>query len=864
MKKAPWIISGLLALSGTARSQVGDFELDSTFRSIQSRKVFQMAAEPTLKGNFLKNFFIGKNYRLEWIQPVSAPVLDFSKDFGSLEPEEEGGGKQTRNLKVIDGKGREWALRSVAKYPERGLPEIMQGTLAGKLYKDALSASYPYAALSAGTLAKAVGIRYLPNTLVIIPDDAALGKYRDKYKNSLSFMELRSVPLKKDLDANTDNTFKVNFKRHESNKVLLDQTTLLRARLLDNFMMDFDRHEDQWTWLKTDSAGFDYYIPIPKDRDQAFFDIDGFLPQIATRLSSKLGVFQGLSAKARNIKTFNNSAFDFDRAFLTQPDIAMWNREIDRFLSAMTDPVIDDAMSRQPREVMRYQAPQIARTLKDKRRFFKDDMLEYYRTLARIVDITGSNEQELFTLTKKNDNTLTVQVQRMEDGAPAETIYQRVFNAPETSEVRVYGLEGNDKFVVRGGESPIKLRIVGGPGEDEFVNEGSGGRVWVYDVSFEENLFAGNGGFKKKISDDPMNNEYRQRGKIFPSKSFNIALELTGEGGLFLGPTLRIINPGFRKDPYASRHYFYVAKALTSPAWHLGWDADYVDVAKNTDLLFRSDVRLPLVQSYFFGYGNNTSFTKERSYYLAQYQKADVSLMLDRSISNWLHLQAGPLAQYFKLLPSWNEGKYVSSLYPQASAKAHLYDGLWYVGGGLRLEADTKNDLLFPTQGIHSYAYANSWQGISHSAQNWQQIGGQFSFFTDFIARHKIVLASGFGVDHNLGEFEFPQAQYLGFKQNLRGYRFQRYAGRTRAYNNTELRANFGTMNFFLFKGMAGILAFHDVGRVWADGENADEWHSGYGGGVWVAPFNKVVVTGILSYSKEENNWLQASFGFRF
>ena len=119
-------------------------------------------------------------------------------------------------------------------------------------------------------------------------------------------------------------------------------------------------------------------------------------------------------------------------------------------------------------------------------------------------------------------------------------------------------------------------------------------------------------------------------------------------------------------------------------------------------------------------------------------------------------------------------------------------------------------------------------------------------------------------MDHNIGQFEFPQAQYLGFKQNLRGYRYQRFAGRTRAYNNTELRANFGTVNFYLFKGMAGVLGFHDIGRVWVDNETADNWHKGYGAGIWVAPFNAMVVTGTISFSEEEKNWMQASFGFRF
>ena len=52
----------------------------------------------------------------------------------------------------------------------------------------------------------------------------------------------------------------------------------LKGRLLDNFIMDFDRHEGQWEWAKKDSGGRTWYYPVAKDRDQAFFDINGFIP----------------------------------------------------------------------------------------------------------------------------------------------------------------------------------------------------------------------------------------------------------------------------------------------------------------------------------------------------------------------------------------------------------------------------------------------------------------------------------------------------------------------------------------------------------------------------------------------------------
>jgi outer membrane translocation and assembly module TamA len=150
------------------------------------------------------------------------------------------------------------------------------------------------------------------------------------------------------------------------------------------------------------------------------------------------------------------------------------------------------------------------------------------------------------------------------------------------------------------------------------------------------------------------------------------------------------------------------------------------------------------------------------------------------------------------------------------------------------------------------------------TSKEFNQSGGSLSFYTDFLLKDHIVIASSFGLNHNFGNFEIPQAQYLGFRQNLRGYRYQRFAGRTRAYNNTELRIKFSDVNFYLFKGPLGVTGFHDVGRVWSDGESSKTWHKGYGGGIWLAPFNKVVVSGLLTFSEEESALPFVTFGFYF
>jgi hypothetical protein len=832
-----------------ANAQTGDFQLEN----LPQRAYIKISANPGLKGNGFKRWLIGENYRQEWTDSIRVPVLDLKSDFGGLTPEKEGGGKQTRSLHLKDGRGRNWVLRSVEKFPEKVLAPELKGTIAENLVHDGISASYPYSVLSVGTLAKATGTPYFQNTVVYIPDDPALGEFRSKYANTLSLLEFKTIG-----DKEIHDTEDIVPELYKDNKKAIDQKAVLRARLLDNFIMDFDRHEGQWEWAEKDSAGRTFYYPIPKDRDQAFFKADGLLPKKLSHRST-LGQLQGLSIKAKDIRTFNYAARNFDRAFLSEPDEATWSNEIDAFLSSMTEDVISSALSRQPKGIQKYHSGKIAEVLKNKKAFFKEDMMEYYRFLSKIVSVVGSNESEVFSITKSTDGSVQVTAQDKDDST---VTYQRLFDTA-TQEIRIYGLEGDDLFLISGESSPIKIRLIGGPGEDVFTNNAKEGKVFVYDVSFERNSLEGK--FKNKISKDPLNNEYQRINPIYSSSSVGPMVEYARDGGLFLGLRYTATTTGFRKEPYAGKHVFFVTKALSSSAWHLHYDADIMKVGRNTDILFRSDAKLPTVRTRFFGYGNNTVFSESRDAgdYLVQYPLVDASLMLRHSLSSWLQLQYGPLLQYFNISEAKNKNRYLTNL-PPYEIEASTYGPNFFGGAEARLTINTKNDEVIPTRGLYVNAYTRSMMKFGGTSKEFNQSGGSLSFYTDFLLKDHIVIASSFGLNHNFGNFEIPQAQYLGFRQNLRGYRYQRFAGRTRAYNNTELRIKFSDVNFYLFKGPLGVTGFHDVGRVWSDGESSKTWHKGYGGGIWLAPFNKVVVSGLLTFSEEESALPFVTFGFYF
>src|SRR5215208_3132239 len=80
MKKSMVLCLLLLSSSLYSRAQPGDFQLERTNKD--SFRLFQkVGANPELKGNGIKKIFIGKNYRKEWLDSFSVPVLNLKTDF---------------------------------------------------------------------------------------------------------------------------------------------------------------------------------------------------------------------------------------------------------------------------------------------------------------------------------------------------------------------------------------------------------------------------------------------------------------------------------------------------------------------------------------------------------------------------------------------------------------------------------------------------------------------------------------------------------------------------------------------------------------------------------------------------------------
>ena len=95
----------------------------------------------------------------------------------------------------------------------------------------------------------------------------------------------------------------------------------------------------------------------------------------------------------------------------------------------------------------------------------------------------------------------------------------------------------------------------------------------------------------------------------------------------------------------------------------------------------------------------------------------------------------------------------------------------------------------------------------------------------------------------------------LGAAGQSRGWRSDRFAGRTSFYTNTELRIKLFNYSTYVALGEVGILGFFDNGRVWTEAMSSPGkvWHQGYGGGVWASMFDIFVINASMGFSQEDN-----------
>ena len=810
-------------------------------------------------------FLFGEGYRKLWAAPVKVKVFDISKEKGGLKILQRGGGLQTKSLRLQDASGREWVLRSIQKYPERGLPEKLRKTVAKDILQDQVVTSHPFSALTVPPLAAALDIPHSNPQIVYVPDDAAFGEYRSDFANSVLLFEEREP-----VDTfNTDNTEKAQRKLEDDNDNSVDQRLILRARLLDLFMGDWDRHEDQWRWEVKKKNNEIEYTPVPRDRDKVFYSTTGFFPWLLSHQWLKANL-QSFKKEIRDIEEYNYNNRYFDRYFLNRLNEADWKEQIAYVQSKMTDSLIRSAIKLLPDTIYKLSGEKIIDILIARRPMLEKEGLKYYRFLAIHPDVPATDKNEAFDINYKTNGHVAISINKIKKAqTKGKVIFQRDFDPLITKEVRLYGKGGNDLFNVNGtGFSDIKVRMVGGEGTDTFFVDrrvDNKRKLFVYDRSDEDNLLPLKSLATIRTSEDSMVNRFDKRNFVYDQKRWVGSAFFNPDQGFLLRAGVILENQGFRKQPFASRHLFYLNYATLWKAVMFTYSGDFKKALGRNDLSVNLVSRGPFNIDNFFGVGNETVFVDDNDdaieYFQNHFDYVNGDVRLRRNVSPKFKLNAGLGAEFYTSSSSDNRNKYLLD-YDTLHHDEKVFTDQFFAGVVAGAELNTRNDAIMPFKGIYWNTEVRAMKQLNGLKNTYSKVVSEFSFYIP-IKDSTIVIANRIGGGTTIGDAAYYQQLKLGGPQNLRGYNINRFTGKSMLYHNIELRLKLFDFTSYIVPGTIGLIGFNDLGRVWTPGEVSSKWHNGYGGGLYIIPAELILIQALIGHS-EEGNTPYFSIGVRF
>ena len=824
----------------------------------------RIAADSSYNVNFIHSFFLGKYYRDVWTTPVTVPVLDINKIHGGLKPHELGGGQQTRNLHMHDPDGNEYALRSIQKFPDEALPEELRNPIASFLAKDQISSSLPYGAFIIAALAGTAGIYHTNPELYFVNNDPALGEHAENFAGSLYMVEERPENFSSPSPSfgNTNKWMEsedLMEERAENLRHIPDQRLFAKSRLFDMVVGDWDRHEGQWDWgvYKNDSITF--YQPVPVDRDNAFYNFDGFLPWFFSR-SWAIPKFQLYEHHIRDIEGFNYNARFNDRYFLNELEREDWLQISDSLQSALTDEAIENAVAVLPGPIYDTIGEFLISRMKSRRNDLRKLAEVYYAALAQEVNAFGSENADYFEVKREDDqNTLISVYEITSDGDLRGPFYSRRFKTNETKEVRLYGEEGKDIFVVKGDVNEgILIRIMGGLDADSILIDskvrGFANKVIYYDYPGSLTISGGEA-TKGKISNDSTLNNYDPKSYKRPYKGPIGTFGYNIDDGFFLEGGILIKKFGFEEGEYRAKHRLTGTFDFGQNAFRIDYKSRFDNIIRRkADLEIISYILAPDYPVNFFGFGNYSLLedTEDLVYETKINQTALSANLLIPFLKKFNFIFSpqysltNNLSRTLAGIPHSSGFHLVNNIFAGPLDTERLH----YIGADVGLEFSTVKNKVFPEKGVIFRAQTGVHKELSNDI-SYNKFEGAASVYLPI--KFLIVAMRG-GMAEQNGEFFFFEAPTLGNNNYLRGFRQNRFYGDRIFYQNTDLR--------FRLAGDSGIYLFNDFGKV-QNGDFESDWKHGYGGGLFFSP--KKIFTLTASYAQsEEEKMLDVRFGFLF
>ncbi len=839
---------------GSVEEEIKYPKVTSATKTIAANEAF--AAGP------IKKLFLGSQYRDMWATPVEAEVIDLETKLGGLTPIKKGGGMASNSLRMEVADKRHYILRSIKKDYTKLVPPGFTNLKVIDVLADQNSASHPYNALVIPRLSQAAGVYYTLPKLVYLQHQKGLGNYNSQFPEELYLLEERPSGdwSMAEQFGNSDEIIGYSDLLDilaEKKNQFIDQEWVLKSRMFDLFIHDWDRHDDQWRWAKFEEDGKNIYRPIPRDRDQAFYKFVGVIPWYLAHFVKKN--FKTMKGDLKDVKNQAFNARHFDRYFLNDLEWSEWEPIIKKMQTDITDADIDEAMLGFPEEIMSlYFDEELVRLLRERR----DNLLKigkrYYNFISKEVEITGSNNDNEFEIKRFDDGKVNVQYFEQSKSLGKLKKYDRTFYPDETKEIRIYGLRGKDVFNISGANnSAIKVRIIGGEDDDTVINETTDKNVYVYD---EPNGIRTEGKVIDKTSLDLDINEYDRNAFTYDTNFPFISIGNTIDDGWWLGGSINWVKHGWRRSPYKSKNNLSFSLAPGSRnALQLAIGSHMPDRIGKLDLVPKLSINYPHYENYF-GLGNESEYNVGLpiEYNWVRMRDIDVEPLLRANLGRAMQVDFGPVYQYRRVLNT--EGRVSED--DGLGFDQETFDARNYIGGKVNFSIDVVDRRSFPTNGFVLNA---SYTALYETGKD-EQVGSidlVTSQYFKLLKKPRLILANQFGYHRTMGDRQFYHHPGIGNLRGLRGYRNERFRGESAIYHNIDIRMSLFSWNNNIIPMDIGLTGGYDYGRVKMSNDATNQWRNSKTIGLWFDVLGVIVMQPYYSFNDEQNTFsLLTGFSF--
>ncbi|WP_299218625.1 phosphoesterase [uncultured Aquimarina sp.] len=830
------------------------------------------------KSGFHK-WFWGERYRKYYGTQVSAPIVNLDTLFGGLRVVRKGGGHQSKSLRLKNNQGKEYVMRALKKSAEAYLQAMVakeefiigktEGLAPNRILTDYYTGDHPYAPFTIGTLSDAVGIYHTNPVLYYIPKQNALGEYNDEFGNQLFMIEERATDGHGDqksfgysnkLISTPDLIEKIS----SDEKYTVDKEAYIKARLFDMLIGDWDRHNDQWRWaeFKGKKSGDKVYRPVPRDRDQAYSIMgDGFLMGLATRSIPALRLMEGFDDKIRNVKGFNSSSktFSLDTYILPETTLEQWIIQAEFIQQNIDERIIDSALSQFPIEVQDGTVKEIKRKLLSRKDALREIALEYYQIINKRAVIVGTNKDDYFQIEDIGNGFTRITGYRIKNGGKDDVFFKREFDKKVTKEIWIYGLDDDDYFEVKASKDiGPKIRLIGGQNNDIY-DIGQRRKTIIYDYKTQKNTFKTENG-KKHLTNNYNINTYDP----FKAKqSNNLIIPSIGsnpDDGFKISISDTYTYKGFLQEPFTSQHKFNAAFYFATSGYDFSYKGEFVRVLGKASLTIDAKYTSPNFSINFFGFGNETENFDDNLD--LDFNRVKIEVLKFAPSLLW----RGRYGSTFRLGVSFEdikveetEGRFIEDFY---AANPNLDNKNSFLGADAAYSYKNTDNIAFPTLGFDFSLLGGYKINTAEGGKGYGYIIPKLSMDYKVIPSGALVLATKISGQITIGnDFQFYQGASIGAENGLRGYRFQRFTGKSSFYQNTDLRLAIKNVRTSVIPLVLGAYGGFDYGRVWLSNDDSNTWNTSYGGGLFVNASDLISArVGIFN----SDDGIRFSFGFGF